>query len=256
MSFESIDKDRVCAELSRYVDETTPGAWEQSDRFGSVTRYIGPRCERSRAIELTERVRPILDGLFPEWRDEVKVNDAFEFGQVRDACERLRARIASSGEIGELLAGVQVSPQLSAGALHPSVWSAASAHWNVGHRHEAVLAAAKAINSLLQAKVQRRDVSEVALVQEAFSSGKPQTGKPRLRFPQVEDDKTRESITQGALSFGVGCFQAIRNPVGHLLPADYEFSEQEALERLAALSLFARWIEDATVVVQDSANGN
>jgi hypothetical protein len=51
----------------------------------------------------------------------------------------------------------------------------------------------------------------------------------------------------GALSFGVGCFQAIRNPVGHLPDAQHELTEQDAIERLAALSLFARWIEEATL---------
>jgi Protein of unknown function (Hypoth_ymh) len=63
----------------------------------------------------------------------------------------------------------------------------------------------------------------------------------------VKDGKTRESMTQGALSFGVGCFQAIRNPVGHLLSHQHELTEQEALERLAALSLLARWIEQAEI---------
>jgi hypothetical protein len=45
------------------------------------------------------------------------------------------------------------------------------------------------------------------------------------------------------MSFGAGCFQAIRNPVGHLIN---EQSEQAALERLAALSLLARWITEPT----------
>jgi hypothetical protein len=112
-----------------------------------------------------------------------------------------------------------------------------------------VLAAAKAVNSMLQAKLGRRDVSEVNLIQEAFSSGGPTAGRPRLRFPMIDDEKTRESMTQGALSFGVGCFQAIRNPVGHLPNEEHELSEQEALERLAALSLLARWIEQADIEV-------
>jgi hypothetical protein len=102
---------------------------------------------------------------------------------------------------------------------------------------------------VLQAKVSRRDVSEVNLVQEAFSGNDPSPGRPRLRFPEIEDERTRESMTQGALSFGVGCFQAIRNPVGHLPNEEHELSEQEALERLAALSLLARWIEQADIEV-------
>ena len=178
------------------------------------------------------------------WKDE-----NFEFGAVRDACQRLRAQIASHETIGQMLAGHDASPRLSANQLHSQVWSAASAQWSTGHRHEAVLAAAKAVNSMLQAKLGRRDVSEVNLIQEAFSSGGPAAGRPRLRFPMIADEKTRESMTQGALSFGVGCFQAIRNPVGHLPNEEHELSEQEALERLAVLSLLARWIEQADIEV-------
>lgn len=44
---------------------------------------------------------------------------------------------------------------------------------------------------------------------------------------------------------GSGCFRAIRNPVGHLPNDEIEMTEQEALERLAAFSLLARFIDDA-----------
>ena len=40
---------------------------------------------------------------------------------------------------------------------------------------------------------------------------------------------------------------AIRNPVAHLPNDEIELDEQTALERLAALSLFARWVDEADV---------
>jgi hypothetical protein len=86
-------------------------------------------------------------------------------------------------------------------------------------------------------------------VQEAFSDKPPQKGKPRLRLPHITDDQTRESVRQGVMGFGAGCFQAIRNPVGHLPNADHEMDEEAALERLAALSLLARWIDQADIEV-------
>jgi uncharacterized protein (TIGR02391 family) len=141
----------------------------------------------------------------------------------------------------------QRPPTLSPDGLHETVWRAASDQWSAGHRQGALLEAAKAVNSMLQAKVGSRDLSEVQLIQEAFSRNAAAPSKPRLRFPMIEDAKTRESMTQGTLSFGVGCFQAIRNPVGHLPNAEHDLTEQEALERLAALSLLARWIEQADV---------
>ena len=107
---------------------------------------------------------------------------------------------------------------------------------------------------MLQSKLGRRDVSESKLVQEAFSERPPADGRPRLRYPAIEDEQTRDSMRQGVLDFGLeclGCFRAIRNPVGHLPNDEVELNEHEALERLAAVSLFARWIDEATV---DSAD--
>lgn len=132
--------------------------------------------------------------------------------------------------------------------MHEVVWGAASTQWSTGHRHEAVLAAAKAVNSRLQEKLNRRDVSEAKLVREAFSE-KAESGKPRLRFAHIDDEQTRESMRQGVMSFGDGCFQAIRNPVGHLPNDEHELEEQPALERLAALSLLLRWIDEAELEV-------
>jgi len=63
--------------------------------------------------------------------------------------------------------------------------------------------------------------------------------------------KRGDSQTTGALSFGVGCFQAIRNRVGHLPDERHTLTEQDALQRLAALSLLARWIEQATLTTAD-----
>lgn len=50
-----------------------------------------------------------------------------------------------------------------------------------------------------------------------LTSSKPaESGKPRLRFKGFADEQTRESLRQGAMDFGAGCFAAIaiRNPSG------------------------------------------
>ena len=41
-------------------------------------------------------------------------------------------------------------------------------------------------------------------------------------------------------------------PVGHLPNEEIEMTEQEALERLAALSLLARFIDDAEIYTAES----
>lgn len=246
--YDGVDLDRVKSELRGYVEETTP---RNLSGGGFITTSSGPACGRARAIELTERVRPILDTLYSNWRDENEPSNQFEFRSERDACERLISRIESDEEIRSMLAGHDAAPQLSAGDLHHLVWRAASVQWSTGHLQEAVLAASKAVNSALQLKVGRPDLSEVKLVQEAFSKSEPAAGRPRLHFPEIEDVQTRESMRLGVMSFGVGCFQAIRNPVGHLPNEQNELTEQEALERLAALSLLARWVDQASVRAAD-----
>ena len=247
-AFDGVDLDGVTGELSRFVVETTP---KNISSGNFITTASLPQCGRARALELTERVRPILDGLYPNWRAENADDSDFEFAAQRDACERLLSRIASHTEINSMLAGLDASPRLSANQLHDLVWRAASAQWSTGHLHEAVLAASKAVNSMLQSKLGRRDVSDVKLVREAFAEGDPVTGRPRLRFLSIDDDQTRESMRQGVMAFGAGCFQAIRNPVGHLPNEENELAEQEALERLSALSLLARWIDEADVCVAE-----
>jgi uncharacterized protein (TIGR02391 family) len=207
---------------------------------------------RQRSCHRIDRDRaPILQRLYPEWRSENAESSIDEFAPERDAARRLLARIDRIAEVSSRLGGVDTSPRISAAALHPLIWKAAEAQWSTGHRHEAVLAAAKAVNSHLQTKIDRRDVSEVDLVRQAFSDKDPEPGKSRLRFNHINDVQTRSSMRQGAMDFGSGCFAAIRNPVGHRPNEEIELTEQSALERLAALSLLARFIDEAEVETAD-----
>jgi hypothetical protein len=169
-NYAGVDLDGVNAELSHYVAETAPQNQSSSDHRGTyITSQSAPACGRARAIELTERVRPILNALYPTWSKENDGSKYFEFRAERDACQRLLARIKSDAEISGMLGGLDVAPRLSANELHDLVWRAASAQWSTGHFHEAVLAAGKSADSILQAKVGRRDLSDVKLVREAFS---------------------------------------------------------------------------------------
>jgi uncharacterized protein (TIGR02391 family) len=213
--------------------------------------YKVPKCGREKAIELAEVVRPIFQRLYPEWQSENSRDPWDEFKAERDAAQRLLSRIASYAEVEKRLGGADDSPRISAASFHPLIWKAAAAQWSTGHRHEAVLAAAKAVNSHLQTKLGRRDVSEVDLVKQAFSDDNPQPGKPRLRFNSISDEQTRKSMRRAVMEFGGGCFAAIRNPVGHLQNEEIELTEQTALERLASLSLFARWVDEADLDAVD-----
>lgn len=252
MDLAGVDVPWVRARLTEFVDQTKPV--NQSGNKGVVTfvtANTAPACGRPKAIELVEIVRPILARLYPEWTVENPADDYDEFAPERDASRRLLARLDHIEEVNTRLGGVDSSPRIAASSLHHLVWSAAETQWTLGQRHEAVLAAAKAVNSQLQAKVKRRDVSESDLVKQAFSEKLPESGKPRLRFNEIDDERTRESVRGGVLEFGSGCFRAIRNPVGHLPNDEVELTEQDALERLAAFSLLARFVDDASVETAD-----
>lgn len=117
---------------------------------------------------------------------------------------------------------------------------------NHGHYHQAVMQAAIRINAETQAKLNRLDVSETALFNEAFSLHDPKRNVPRLRLMENDGSKTFENLHRGARAFAEGLYAAIHNPGMHV-PHDGG-EEQVALEQLAAFSLLARWVDKATVL--------
>lgn len=138
------------------------------------------------------------------------------------------------------------APDLTADQFHPWVWGAAAPLWDAGSRQEAVHAAARSVNARMQQKRGHHDKSDAALCREFFSLDAPAPDRPRLRFKGYNRSSlTWRSKHQGAMEFGAGCFEAIRNPAAHehglVLP------EQVALEQLAAFSLLARWIDECEV---------
>jgi hypothetical protein len=139
------------------------------------------------------------------------------------------------------------SPDLPADQFHPWVWEAAAPLWHAGSRQEAVLAAARSVNARMQQKRGQHDKSETGLCHEFFSPNIPAPGRPRLRFPgYASTEPTLRSRQQGAMEFGAGCFEGIRNPAAH--EHGLILSEQVALEQLAAFSLLARWVDECEVV--------
>ncbi|MFI5642686.1 TIGR02391 family protein [Streptomyces goshikiensis] len=119
--------------------------------------------------------------------------------------------------------------------------------WQSGHFREAVTAAARKVNVETQNKLDRKDVSERRLFQQAFSQDAPKAGQPRLRLMEDDGSDTYRSVHRGAAAFAEGFFAAIRNPNSHAdgLP---DLPQHEALEQLAALSVLARWVTAAAVV--------
>lgn len=189
-------------------------------------------------------VEKIMDRVTPEWRDSLGEDYAQQWQPHRAAAVRALTEIETAEELAEKLG--DNAPTLDASAMHPWAWEGARSLWQSRHFGEAVRAAATKVNAELQNKVGRRDVSEAALVQEAFSDNAPTERAPRLRPAGDDGGKTAKSVRRGIVALAEACYGAIRNPASHDPIGNVE--EVIALEQLATISLLARWIDEAIVV--------
>lgn len=172
------------------------------------------------------------------------------WASAMNATQRVVGRLRDMSIRSEIFG--PTGPMLAANQLHPWVWNAAVDRWDSGHWTDAVDAAARAVEELTQQKMNLASLSGPDLYSKTFSTEPPEPGRPRLRFSEIpetsEDGKTSRKWTsahEGAGAFGRGCAQGIRNMHAH---GTAELSEQEAIEFLAALSVFARWVDSAVVV--------
>lgn len=166
------------------------------------------------------------------------------FAQVK--ADGVREAIAVlEGAIHELELREPAEPELSPEALHSWIAGAVAGLWDNGHYRQAVDEATRAIEIRLKAKA-RSELSGYRLVTEAFSPAPPGAGQTRLRFVDFrEGTPAWTDAHQGAMAFAQGCVMRIRNVLEH---TETEVDRQVALEQLAALSLLARWVDEAVVV--------
>ncbi len=75
--------------------------------------------------------------------------------------------------------------------------------------------AAIKINSETQAKLNRVDVSEYKLFNEAFTLKPAAAGANRLRMMKDDGSDNYKSLHEGARAFAEGLYRAIRNPGMH-----------------------------------------
>lgn len=183
----------------------------------------------------------IMDRVTPGWRDDLAEDMTGQWQPFRAGAIRALSAIERAEEFAEKLG--DNAPTLDAAAMHPWAWEGARSLWQSRHFGEAVRAAATKVNAELQNKVGRRDVSEEALVKEAFSDNPPTPTAVRLRVPDDDGGKTAASVRRGIRSLGEVCFAALRNPASHDPIGNVD--EVIALERLATISLLARWIDEA-----------
>ena len=224
-----------CLEWLR-LHERVPFPDGQRGPRGSKSRMRGSPEERSR---VSNRVRLVADAV---WENENGYRWRLDHDSVRSLIFELEEGIAVRERLGLTSAG----PALAANTLHPWVWQAARPHWESGNHDAAVWAAAINVNSQLKGKAERPDLGESKLVQEAFGTSDPESGRVRLRLCGAENPDLFRDRHVGAITLGQGLFSGVRNPLNHVGAED--LTAQEALETLAAWSLFARWVAQAVIV--------
>ncbi|WP_328522429.1 TIGR02391 family protein [Kribbella sp. NBC_00359] len=135
-------------------------------------------------------------------------------------------------------------PTLAGDRFHPLIWEAAAQLWATSHLVAAVESAAKWLTFEIQQKAQSNLVDR-ELVTDVFPS-KPNNGRTRLWLPGDRETKMWRSRQDGLYNLSIGAYAGIRNVAAHS-PAP-NWSEQQALEYLAVLSVVARWTEETEVL--------
>lgn len=223
--------------LNEFID--LANRYEASERPGDI---IGDRALWNTLHRVEPTIQRILHRLDPDM-NAIDVGEWAGVQAARNAAHRGLGILDDYDELDRRLA--PNAPVLPADQMHPWVWDAARTLWQSTHYRQAVHAGVTSVNAHTQTKLGRRDVSDDKLVQEAFSEKPPEPGKPRLRIPGDPADPTVQSRQRGALQLGLACFFAIRNPAAH---ETNEWSEQQALEQLATLSVLARLIDRCQIV--------
>ncbi|WP_419929665.1 TIGR02391 family protein [Candidatus Poriferisocius sp.] len=253
------DPSAALEEIGRFIDLIVKDReLEEAERGGGrpYQRKGGGDDERGRVNTEILRLQPLIEAIALEV-DPYEASDRFKryttvargwgWGAALNAAERLIGILEQQEKLDAILG--PKGPLLAAGDLHRWVWNAAVDLWDSGHFKEAVQSAASAVEEQTRLKIDRSDVAGAAIFGEAFSLDPPKAGRPRLRFPHIPEkagsgERSQEWISahEGAMSFGRGCFQGIRNLQAH---GTADLPKQQALECLAALSVLARWVDDA-----------
>jgi hypothetical protein len=212
---------------------------EVARRQAAVAQAAGRASDAPRLANIYIHVQgaPYPIDPFAAWLTVTKPKPVLEASDVLDACDQAIGRLEGKA----LKAEAELPPKIGVSSMHPLIWGAAGRLWRDEHYRQAVAAAAETLVTHVKSLTGRFDVAETPLWQETFSDREPVEGKPRLRWPGNAADRDVKAMNDGLRFLAPGIQMTIRNSAAHGLDA---MSEQEALERLATLSLLARWIDE------------
>lgn len=239
----AVDTDWMRERLEQYL--------ALCERYEAIERGNGYRhspqmtvvSEEAQRLQAT--VERILSALDPELVDDLRPL-GYEMSNIDRRIRRALGILDDRDEWSIRLA--PDSPSLSADGMHPMVWSAARTVWGTGQFRIAVQQATVALSAHIKTKTGSA-LNDRELVTQAFAPDQPKPGQVRLHLPGDQADRTWQSRQQGLHLLAQGAFAGIRNVAAH---TDVEWTEHEALEHLAILSVVARWADTAAKVKPDA----
>lgn len=104
---------------------------------------------------------------------------------VRTTAATVRGRLRTMIDEAEAAADSGL-PGFAPSALHPTIWTAAAAHWTTHQFRVAVREAAEALTVDWKARLGRNDVADTAFWQQTLSAGEPEPRKPKLPGPVTQ----------------------------------------------------------------------
>lgn len=203
--------------------------------------------EKLAGLPLTQR---IIAKVTPETPLHTDIDEGYWQWDVEVAIRQTLNLLEHRAEVQKYL-GTD-GPVMQVNQLHPVVWNAAKDLWRDEHYGQSVSRAATFLNAHIQDKSGRTDISDKNLMTQVFNPDPPKAGSPRLHWRGDVSDETLSSMREGLQKFAMGASQAIRNPAAH---GTDEVPKQVALERLAALSVLARWIDECDLVEVKAGDG-
>jgi hypothetical protein len=234
-----MDRDWMREQLQRYVEAVQ--VWQETNDSGSSWELHQEFA--GRAATHLPTVRQILRRLDPSLVDAIQ-----HLSDWSASMAALRAAQEGLGIVRDQEAwAVNLAPDapsVIADQFHPHVWPAAAPLWDTGQYRVAVQQAAVSLSAHIAMKAGSH-LTERELVAQVFTTNEPTGNQVRLHFPGDKASKTWKSRQEGLHLVAQGAFAGIRNIATH---TGDEWTEQEALEHLAVLSVVARWADETQFV--------
>lgn len=208
-------------EIQTVTDRVARAAGRASAAPGLTRMYIG-------IASFPEPLDPIA-----AWKTVITPKPLLEPGDVLDAAEQILGRLEAMTDKAE----AELPPTTGVEAMHPTIWGAARKLWVDGHFRLAVQSAAENLTSQLKTRTGLANMDATNVYEKVFASK-----NPMLAWPGDPSDRTVSSMQNGLAKYAPGVNMTVRNTATHV--ASDEMTAQQALERLATLSLLARWIDE------------